>query len=76
MNEELKLLLNKSNIADLKKVTDYLSRNPLATLMDVAQNTGVSSTLLTKFVNTGILKIKSNSNANFSPKTPGFQKIL
>ena len=76
MNDDLKLLLNKDNIASLKKITDYLNINPLATLMEVAERTGVSSSLLTRFINAGILKMREPYKPNFSQKTPGFQKIL
>jgi hypothetical protein len=44
---------------ELKKITEYLIRNPLATVLDVNLNTGVAQQMIFRFINSGSLKIKS-----------------
>jgi DNA-directed RNA polymerase subunit RPC12/RpoP len=44
---------------DIKKVTDYLRKNPLAGVMDVNRDTGVSQSLIFRLVKSGSLQIRS-----------------
>jgi hypothetical protein len=55
----LRNLLDTQNISDIKKVKEYLNKNPMATVMDVMQETGVSSVQIKKFVDAGVLKIRN-----------------
>ena len=43
---------------DLKTVTDYLRKFPLASIMEVAQKTNVSVAQLSGFVKNGLLKMR------------------
>lgn len=49
------LLENKK---ELKKVKDYLSINPLASIIEVCEKTGVSQAQILKFIKEGSLKIR------------------
>jgi hypothetical protein len=51
--------LDKTNIEDLKKVKDYLNKNPMASVMEVMQKTGVSSVQIKHYIDSGILKLKN-----------------
>ncbi|MFP4466738.1 MAG: hypothetical protein ACLFP1_06785 [Candidatus Goldiibacteriota bacterium] len=43
---------------ELKKVTDYLRKNPMAGIMDVVKDTGVSRSVVFRMINSGSLKIR------------------
>jgi predicted RNA-binding Zn-ribbon protein involved in translation (DUF1610 family) len=42
---------------DLKKVTDFLKKNPLASVMEVHEKTGVAQQQIFRMINSGSLKI-------------------
>ncbi|HDT15349.1 MAG TPA: hypothetical protein ENN55_03980 [Firmicutes bacterium] len=50
---------------ELLKVTNYLKKNPLAGIMDVTRDTGVSRNLVFRMINSGSLQIR---------KTPDLHK--
>lgn len=56
--EEVRKLMVKENIDDLKKVQAYLKAHPMSSIMEVYSKTGVSMTQILNFVKYGILKIK------------------
>lgn len=59
--ESAETLCSGCNIADakdLKKVTDYLRINPLASIMEVNQKTGLPQALISRFVKSGALKMR------------------
>jgi len=68
MSENIRMLLVKENVIDLRRVTDYLTRNPLASAMEVCEGTGVSVAQISKFIKNGILKIKNPVQGNFGRK--------
>lgn len=43
---------------ELKKVKDYLNRDPLASIMDVCNKTGVPQAQILRFIKDGNLKIR------------------
>ncbi len=43
---------------DLKKVTEYLRKYPLANIMEVHEATGVSQAMLFRFIKSGSLKMR------------------
>jgi len=43
---------------ELKKVKDYLNKNPLASVMDVCEKTAVPQAQILRFINDGNLKIR------------------
>jgi uncharacterized protein len=43
---------------DLKKVTDFLRINPMASVMDVNKKTGVTQQQLSRFIKNGSLKMR------------------
>jgi len=43
---------------ELKKIKDYLNKNPLASVMDVCEKTGVPQAQILRFVKDGNLKIR------------------
>jgi hypothetical protein len=47
-----------SEAKDLKKVTDFLRDNPLASIMEVNQKTGVKQQQLFRFIKSGSLKMR------------------
>lgn len=53
--------LETANVKDLKKVKDYLNHKPMASVMEVMEKTGVSSTSIKYYLETGVLKIKNVS---------------
>mgnify|MGYP000175262259 CR=1 FL=1 len=42
---------------ELKKVSDFLAKNPLASLMDVVGKTGIQQAKLFKFIKNGAIKV-------------------
>ncbi|MCX8093537.1 MAG: MerR family transcriptional regulator [Candidatus Goldbacteria bacterium] len=44
---------------DLKKVKDYLNKNPLASVMEVCEKTGVPQAQILRFVRDGNLKLRT-----------------
>jgi nucleosome binding factor SPN SPT16 subunit len=57
--ETVRRIIAETDIKEVKKVKDYLNKNPMANVMDVSTNTGVTPGTIMKYVNAGILKIKS-----------------
>ncbi len=47
---------------DMKKVVDYLRKNPLASVMEVHEKTGVSQTQIFRFINNGSFKITKSAS--------------
>ena len=56
--ELIRKMLEKENVEALKKVREYLKKHPLASIMEVSMNTGVSHARILGFVNYGILRIR------------------
>jgi hypothetical protein len=56
--EDVRKMMVKENIDDLKKVTEYLKAHPLANVMEVYAKTGVSMSRILDFVRMGVLKIR------------------
>jgi hypothetical protein len=52
---------------ELLKVSDYIRKNPSANIIEVSGKTGVSQSLLFKFVRNGAISIKGQGN---NKKTP------
>ena len=57
--QEIRKLMEKENIADLRKVTDYLKNKPMSNMMQVHLGTGVPVMQIHNFVRYGVLKIKA-----------------
>ena len=47
---------------DLRKVTEFLKNNPMASVMEVHEKTGVSQQAIFRFVKSGTLKIRGQAN--------------
>jgi hypothetical protein len=56
--EEVRKFIRENSLADMKKVREYLDKNPLASVMDVSMKTGVPTGAIMSLVNAGVLKIK------------------
>ena len=56
--EEVRQMMVKENIDDLKKVQEYLKKHPMSNIMEVYAKTGVSMSQILNFVKYGVLKIK------------------
>jgi hypothetical protein len=52
---------------ELKIITGYLLKNPLATVLDVNLNTGVAQQMIFRFINSGSLKIKASEAKTIKP---------
>jgi|GEM_PF-1401976 hypothetical protein len=60
-DKKLRNFLDADNVSDFKKVKAFLEKNPMASVMDVMKDTGVTSTRIMGFVNAGALKIKNTA---------------
>jgi hypothetical protein len=58
-DKKLRNFLDAENVNDFKKVKTFLEKNPMASVMDVMKETGVTSARIMGFVNAGALKIKN-----------------
>ncbi|MCE5300480.1 MAG: hypothetical protein LLG37_06370 [Spirochaetia bacterium] len=56
--ETVRKFLQEDNVNEFKKVKNYLNKNPMASVMDVSNATGVMPSSILGFVNAGILKIR------------------
>jgi hypothetical protein len=57
--QEVRKFIQENNLPDIKKVKEYLNKNPMASVMDVSMKTGVATGTILSLVNAGVLKIKS-----------------
>ncbi|MGD0565894.1 MAG: hypothetical protein ABSA34_01025 [Candidatus Goldiibacteriota bacterium] len=55
---------------ELKKVTEYLLHNPLATVLDVNEHTGVAKQMIFKLINSGSLTIRAEESKPSRQKKP------
>ncbi len=62
MDEKLKPLLTGENAVELKKVTKYLTNNPMASVMEISRDTEVQPGLLSRFVDAGIFRLSPRKN--------------
>ncbi len=62
MDEKLRPLLKGDNIKELKKATEYLAKNPMASVMDISRDTGVAPGLLSRFIDAGIFRLSARKN--------------
>lgn len=58
--EKVRKFIQENNLPDIKKVKEYLNKNPLASVMDVSMKTGVPTGTIMSLVNAGVLKLKSH----------------
>ncbi len=56
--EDVRKMMVKENVDDLRKVTEYLKLHPMSNIMEVYAKTGVSMSQILYFVKYGVLKIK------------------
>ena len=56
--EDVRKMMVKENVDDLRKVQQYLKIYPLSNIMQVYAKTGVSMSQILNFVKYGVLKIK------------------
>ncbi|MEI7541833.1 MAG: hypothetical protein WCJ94_01095 [bacterium] len=57
--DKVRKFIQENNLPDIKKVKEYLNKNPMASVMDVSLKTGVSTVTIMSLVHSGVLKLKS-----------------
>lgn len=57
--DKVRKFIQENNLPDIKKVKEYLNKNPMASVMDVSLKTGVSTVTIMSLVQSGVLKLKS-----------------
>jgi fructose/tagatose bisphosphate aldolase len=57
--EDVRKMMIKENIDDLKKVKQYLKERPMSNMMEVHLKTGVPVQQIHSFIRYGVLKIKA-----------------
>lgn len=57
--DKVRKFIQENNLPDIKKIKVYLTKNPMASVMDVSTGTGVATGTIMSLVNAGVLKLKS-----------------